>query len=81
MQIISKTFHSFLIHEQMKKNKVLIDVAKRQFDVLLPPEYKETWKGALDACKDGTGGAKNACDAAINFVKCFRDNNPTFTFA
>lgn len=65
----------------MKKNKILFDAAKRQFDVLLPDEYKEPWKHALEVCKDGTGGAKNPCDAAINFVKCFRDNNPLFTFA
>lgn len=65
----------------MKKNKILLESTKKQFDALLPNEYKEPWKHALDVCKDSSGGVKNACDAAMNFVKCFHANNPKFTFA
>ncbi|XP_055326705.1 uncharacterized protein LOC129580384 [Sitodiplosis mosellana] len=65
----------------MKKNKVLYDSAMKQFDVLLPDEYKEPYKHALNSCKDATGGAKNACDAAYNLLKCFYANNTKFTFA
>ncbi|XP_055326704.1 uncharacterized protein LOC129580383 [Sitodiplosis mosellana] len=65
----------------MKKNKVLYESAMKQFDVLLPEDYKQPYKHALEACKDATGGAKNACDAAYNFLKCFYDNNTKFTFA
>lgn len=67
--------------KQMKKNKILYDAAMKQFDVLLPEDYKEPYKHAMEKCKDATGGAKNPCDAALNFLKCFYDNNSKFTFA
>lgn len=66
---------------QMKKNKVTYDSAIRQFDALLPEDYKGPYKHGLEKCKDATGGAKNACDAAYNVLICFRDNNSKFTFA
>lgn len=65
----------------MKKNKITYESAVRQFEGLLPEEYKAPYKHALDACKDATGGAKNQCDVAYNFLKCFHDNNTKFTFA
>lgn len=65
----------------MKKNKITYDSALKQFDVLLPDDYKEPYKHALSVCKDSTGGVKNACDAAYNFVQCFYKNNSKFTFA
>lgn len=65
----------------MKKSKITYESAMRQFDVLLPEDYKEPYKHALDACKDSTGGVKNPCDAAYNFIKCFYNNNPKFNFA
>lgn len=65
----------------MKKNKVTYESAAKQFDVLLPEDYKGPFQHALTTCKDATGGAKNACDAAYNFLKCFYDNNSKFTFA
>lgn len=67
--------------KQMKKNKILYESAMKQFEVLLPEDYKEPYKTALTKCKDSTGGAKNACDAAYNMLKCFYDNNSKFTFA
>ncbi|XP_031634691.1 uncharacterized protein LOC116347991 [Contarinia nasturtii] len=65
----------------MKKNKVTYESAMRQFDVLLPEDYKEPFKTALGKCKDATGGAKNPCEASFNFLKCFYQANPKFTFA
>lgn len=65
----------------MKKNKVAYDSAMKQFDVLLPADFKEPFKTGLGKCKDATGGVKNACDAAYNFLKCFYENNSKFTFA
>lgn len=50
-------------------------------DVLLPDDYKEPYKTALDKCKDSTGGAKNPCDAAYNVLVCFHAHNSKFTFA
>lgn len=65
----------------MKKSKINYDAAIKQFDVLLPEDYREPFKNALTICKDSTGGVKDPCDAAINLIKCFSDNNPKFTFA
>lgn len=65
----------------MRRNKVTADSAMKQFDTLLPEDYKQPYKHALEMCKDATGGAKNPCDAAFSFLKCFYDNNPKFTFA
>lgn len=65
----------------MKKSKVNYEGALKQFDVLLPADYKEPFKSALEKCKDSTAGIKNACDAAYAFLKCFYDNNSKFTFA
>lgn len=64
----------------MKKSKVNFDSAMKQFDVLLPDDYKDVYKTALTKCKDSTNGEKNSCEAAYKLVICFRDNNPKFTF-
>lgn len=79
--LIKCSIYFFFSMKQMKKNKILYDSAMKQFDVLLPEDYKEPYKSALTKCKDSTGGAKNACDAAYNMLKCFHANNPKFTFA
>lgn len=53
----------------------------KQFDALLPEDYKEPYKNSMTICKDATGGAKAAADAAYNVLKCMYENNPRFTFA
>lgn len=65
----------------MKKNKITYESAMKQFDTLLPEDYKQPYKDALTKCKDSTGGEKNACDASYKFLKCFYENNSKFTFA
>lgn len=65
----------------MKKNKVTYESAIKQFDALLPDDYKEPYKKGLTICKDATGGVKSAPEAAYNVLKCFYANNPKFTFA
>lgn len=65
----------------MKKSKVNYEGALKQFDVLLPADYKEPFKHGLEKCKDSTGGVKNACEASYNFLKCFYENNSKFDFA
>lgn len=64
----------------MRKSKVNFDAAMKQFDLLLPDDMKDDYKNALNACKDSTGGEKNACEAAHKLVVCFANNNPKFTF-
>lgn len=64
----------------MKKNKINMEGALKQFDVLLPDSYKDVYKNALNICKDSANGVKNPCDAAFAFTKCFHANNPKFTF-
>lgn len=65
----------------MKKNKMNFDAAMKQFDLLLPDEYREPYKSALTTCKDSSAGIKEACDAALALLKCFSANNSKFTFA
>lgn len=64
----------------MKKSKVNFDAAMKQFDTLLPDDFKDPYKAALTMCKDSANGEKNACEAAYKLVLCFKDNNPKFTF-
>lgn len=64
----------------MKKSKINFEGAIKQFDVLLPDDYKEPYKSALTICKDSANGEKNACEAAYKLLICFKDNNPKFTF-
>lgn len=65
----------------MKKNKVNYDSAIKQFETLLPDEYREPYKMALTICKESAVGIKDNCDAALAMLKCFHANNPKFTFA
>lgn len=64
--------------EQMKRNKVLFDAAKKQMEVLLPEDAKAVWLNALDICQKKTEIVKNACDTAFNIMVCFKENNPNF---
>lgn len=64
----------------MKRSKVNYDSAMKQFDLLLPDDFKEPYKNALTLCKDVAPGEKNPCEAAYKILICFRDNNPKFTF-
>lgn len=63
----------------MKKAKVNYEAAMKQFDLLLPDDYKEPYKSALTKCKDEGNGEKQMCEAAYKILICFRDNNPKFT--
>lgn len=65
----------------MKKNKVNFEQTMKQFDALLPEDYKGPWKNAMTICKDKVPVVKNACDFAYAIVICFAENNPKFTFA
>lgn len=65
----------------MKKSKINYDAAMKQFDLLLPDEYRDPYKSALTACKESTAGIKDPCDAALALCKCFYANNSKFTFA
>lgn len=65
----------------MKKNKVNYDAAMKQFDMLLPEDYKEPYKSSLTVCKDSAAGIKDACDIALAIIKCFAAHNTKFTFA
>lgn len=64
----------------MKKSKINYEAAMKQFDLLLPDDYKEPYKSALTTCKDAANGEKNPCEAAYKLLICFKDNNPKFTF-
>lgn len=64
----------------MKKNKVDFDKTIKTFETLLPAEIKGDWINAANICKDKVAVVKNACDLAMNIVKCFSENNPSFTF-
>lgn len=63
----------------MKKNKVNYEQAQKQFE-LLPEEYKEPWKKAMNICKEKVVVVKNPCDFALNVIKCFHDNNEKYGF-
>lgn len=65
----------------MKKSKINYDSAMKQFDTLLPEDYKDPYKTALTTCKDSTAGVKDPCEAAYAFVKCFQANNPLFSMS
>lgn len=65
----------------MKKNKVNLESALKQFDALLPEDYREPYKKALTICKDSGAGTKDACEVAHKVLVCFYNNNPKFTFA
>lgn len=65
----------------MKKNKVNYDSAMKQFDILLPDDYREPYKKALTICKDAAPGIKDACEVAHKVIVCFYQNTPKFTFA
>lgn len=65
----------------MKKNKVNYEKTIRQFDLLLPEDYKEPWKNAMDVCNEKVASVKSACDYALNIIKCFYENNEKYIFA
>lgn len=65
----------------MKKSKINYDAAMKQFDLLLPDDYREPYKSALTTCKDSSAGVKDPCEAAMALLKCFYANNSKFTFA
>lgn len=67
-------FNSISILENMgmlRKSKIQYDAAMKQFDLLLPDSMKESWKGALTACKDSAQGEKNPCEAAYKLSNSF----------
>lgn len=63
----------------MKKNKVNFEQTIKQFDALLPEEYKEPWIHALTVCQEEVRVVKNPCESAYNIVTCFHANNDKFT--
>lgn len=65
---------------QMKKAKVQVEGALKQFDVLLPDDYKETYKNSLLTCKDVAKGLKDPCEAGYAITECFYKNNDKFLF-
>lgn len=64
----------------MKKSKVMVEAALKQFDLLLPDDMKEPYKTSLNICKDSTKGVKDNCEAAYILTQCFFKNNDRFLF-
>lgn len=64
----------------MRKSKVNVEAALKQFDLLLPDSMKDAWKSAMNACRDSNDGEKNACEAAYKVVSCFAKNNEKWVF-
>lgn len=64
----------------MKKSKVQLEGALKQFDLLLPDDYKEPYKNSLIKCKDEGKGNKDACEVAYAILQCFYKNNDKFVF-
>lgn len=64
----------------MKRSKIVVEGATKQFDVLLPDSMKESYKKALNTCKDEAKGIKDTCEAGFLFTKCFQLNIDEFFF-
>lgn len=64
----------------MKKSKIMVEAALKQFDLLLPDDMKEPYKNAMNICKDSTKGVKDSCEAAYTLTQCFFKNNDKFMF-
>lgn len=64
----------------VKRTKVLPEAAVKQFDVLLPDEYKKHYMNAMDTCKGVVAGIKDLCELGFAITKCFQGSMPTFFF-
>lgn len=64
----------------MKKSKIMKESAMKQFDLLLPDDFKEPYRNALGKCEDSVKGISGNCEVAYAFTQCFYKNNEKFLF-
>lgn len=62
-----------------KKGKMLYDATAKQI-AMLPEHMRDTYMGALDACREAGKDVKDNCDAAYAMMQCFFAKNPMFIF-
>ncbi|XP_053689183.1 general odorant-binding protein 72-like [Sabethes cyaneus] len=66
--------------QTIRKGKLNYDATMKQIDTIMPDEFAEPMRNALNACRNSGDGIKNNCDAAYEIAQCISKNNPKFVF-
>lgn len=64
----------------MKRSKINIEAALKQFNMLLPDSIKEPFINGFNICKDKPKGLKDQCEAGFTLTKCMQENIKGFVF-
>ncbi|ALC49609.1 Obp19a [Drosophila busckii] len=66
--------------QTMKKGKFQMESSLKQVDLLMPDEYKPSYRVGIAECKDVSNGIKNNCEASYTMLTCLKQKIPIFLF-